>query len=159
VEYAGLELPAYRPNGSTLEHSHAAGVVRLFVEQGWPGAVWTAERVLRAERSAGGRSWWLPDGLVEVDGQVSTVEVELSPKKKAALREAACGVQHPRARGRVYFAPSSRVDTLAAHLAALRLEVEGARRGAPWLETQVRPLPVLAGLPYGMPDAPARRAG
>jgi hypothetical protein len=157
VAYAGLELPTYRPNGSTLEHSHAVAVVRLFVEQGWPGAAWTSERLLRKERGEG--RWWLPDGLVEVDRVVSTVEVELSPKKRAALREAACGAQHPRARSRVYFAPSTRVDTLAAHLAGLRVEVEGARRGAPWLETQVRPLPVLPGLPYAMPDEPARRAG
>jgi hypothetical protein len=155
VEYAGLRLPVYRPNGQLLEHTHAVAVVRLAVEQAAPGVEWTSERLLRAERAAGGRSWWLPDGLV---GE-TTIEVELSPKKKAALREAAAGVQHPRARGRVYFAPVNRVDTLRSHLAALQVEVEGASRGAPWLETQVRPLPILPGVSYGMPDAPVRRAG
>jgi hypothetical protein len=155
MRYAGLELPPYEPNGSTLEHTHAVAVVRLVVEQSAPEVEWISERRLRAERRSGGRSWWLPDGLV---GE-TMVEVELSRKKKVAFRDAVTAVQHPRARSRVYFAPSTRVDTLAAHLAALRVEVEGARRGAPWLETQVRPLPVLPGLPYAMPDEPARRAG
>jgi hypothetical protein len=163
VAYAGLELPAYEPNGSTLEHTHAVAVVRLAVEEARPDAEWTSERRLRAERARGERGWWLPDGLVEVDGLVSTVEVELSRKKLVALRQAATAVQHPRARSRVYCCPSSRVDSLRSHLATLEAEVSTARRGAPWLATQVRPLPVVEGVAYGMPDSPvvyrARCAG
>lgn len=156
VRYAGLEFPTYEPNGSMLEHTHAVAVVRLAVEAAAPGVEWQSERTLRAGRLATGRSWWLPDGLVEA----TTVEVELSPKKKAALRGAATVVQHPRAQGRVYFAPASRVDTLTAHLAELRAEVEAAQRGAPWLETQVRPLPLVDGVDYRMPDdRPMRQAG
>jgi hypothetical protein len=163
---AGVTLPVYEPVAFRLAHTHAVAVVRLVVEAQLPDARWTSERLLRAERGdqrRGGeraRSWWLPDGFVEADGRAATVEVELSPKKLVDLEEAACSVQYPRARSRVYFAPSTRVDTLAAHLAALRVKVEGASRGAPWLETEALPLPVLPGVSYGMPDEPARwRAG
>jgi hypothetical protein len=167
---AGVRLPVYEPVAYRLAHTHAVAVVRLAIEGELPEVRWTSERLLRVERGDQKRDgqrpdrerprlWWLPDGFAEVDEQAATVEVELSPKKLVDLKEAATSIQYPRARGRLYYAPVHRVDTLRTHLAGLRVEVEGASRGAPWLATEVYPLPVLPGVSYGMPDQPARWAG
>jgi hypothetical protein len=162
---AGVALPPYEPVAYRLAHTHAVAVVRLAVEASAPEAQWTSERLLRVERGDQRRGkdkeeqrpvWWLPDGLVDD----VTVEVELSPKKLVDLKEAAASKQHARAKRRVYFAPVNRVDRLRMHLAGVAAEVRTARSAWPWLETEVRPLPVLPGVSYGMPDEPARwRAG
>lgn len=160
---AGVDLPVYEPVAFRLAHTHAVAVVRLAIEAQLPEARWTSERLLRVERGDQKRRdekrpalWWLPDGFVLAGDHAATVEVELSPKKLPDLEQAATSMQYPRARARAYFAPPSRVVTLQAHLLRLRGQVQAASRGAPWLDTEVQPLPVVAGVSYQMPDEPVR---
>jgi hypothetical protein len=143
LAFGGVDLPPYPPVGQRLAHMHAVGVVRLAVEGDVPEAFWTSERLLRAGR-AEGAGWWLPDGMVEA----TTIEVEVSPKKKADLEKAAAAKQHPAARGRVYFAPAQRLDTLRARLAAIAAEVTQSGTGWPWLQTEARELPAVRGVSY-----------
>jgi hypothetical protein len=143
LTFAGIDFPTYAPVGQRLAHQHATAVVRLAVEAAYPDAKWVSERELRGGRGTAA-GWWLPDGMVDA----TTVEVEISPKKKADLAEAATTKQHPAAHNRVYFAPANRVDTLRTRLAAIAAEVERSGGGWPWLPTEVRELPGVVGVSY-----------
>lgn len=133
---------------------HAVGIVRLSLEPSIPvGGRWLSERELRREA---GKSY-VPDGAVQLPDDPGAeagsglygegvdplpkrvaVEVELTRKGAARLREAWTRPRHGRWTRTVYYAPPEVAGYLTGQLQRIR----------PRHPIQVHPLPEVAGTSY-----------
>ena len=161
LRLVGLEVRAWSFVIPQLAHVHAVGVVRLALEPSIPDrGRWLSERELRREA---GKSH-VPDGAVQLpddpDGATSAglygedvdplpkrvaVEVELTRKGAARLREAWTRPRHGRWTRTVYYAPPEVAGYLAGQLQRIR----------PRHPIQVHPLPEVAGTTYMRPGGAA----
>ena len=157
LRLVGLDVRAWSFVIPQLTHVHAVGVVRLALEPSIPaGGRWLSERELRREA---GKSH-VPDGAVQLPDDPDTiagaglygedvdplpkrvaVEVELTRKGAARLREAWTRPRHGRWTRTVYYAPPEVAGYLTAQLQRIR----------PRHPIQVRPLPEVAGTTYMRP--------
>jgi hypothetical protein len=153
LRLVGLDVRPWSFVIPQLGHVHAVGVVRLALEPSIPaGGRWVSERELRGESTR-----HVPDGAVELpddpDGEAGSglygqdvdplpkrvaVEVELTRKGAARLREAWTRPRHGRWQRTVYYAPPEVAGYLAGQLARIR----------PRHPIQVHPLPEVAGTSY-----------
>jgi hypothetical protein len=154
LHLVGLDVRAWSFVIPQLAHVHAVGVVRLALEpQITQGGCWLSERELRQEA---GKSH-VPDGAGQLPddpeaGVVSglygedvdplprriAVEVELTRKTAARLREAWLRPRHGRWQQTAYFAPPEVASYLAGQLERIR----------PRHRIQIHPLPEVAGTTY-----------
>ncbi len=154
LRLVGLDVRAWSFVIPQLAHVHAVGVVRLALEPSIPeGGRWVSERELRRDA---GRSH-VPDGAVELpevpDARGGAglygedvdplprrvaVEVELTRKTAARLRESWTRPRHGRWTQTVYFAPPEVAAYLASQLGRIR----------PRHPISVRPLPEVPGITY-----------
>jgi len=154
LRLVGLEVPSWSFVIPQLAHVHAVGVVRLALEPQIPdGGRWLGERELRREA---GKSH-VPDGAIQLpddpDAGVGSglygedvdplprriaVEVELTRKTAARLREAWLRPRHGRWQQSVYFAPPEVASYLSGQLERIR----------PRYRIQIHPLPEVAGATY-----------
>jgi hypothetical protein len=154
LRLVGLDVRAWSFVIPQLAHVHAVGVVRLALEPSIPtGGRWLSERELRREA---GKSH-VPDAAVQLpDDPEATagaglygedvdplpkrvaVEVELTRKSAARLREAWTRPRHGRWTRTVYYAPPEIASYLTGQLARIR----------PRHPIQVYPLPDVAGTSY-----------
>jgi hypothetical protein len=154
LRLVGLDVRAWSFVIPQLAHVHAVGVVRLALEPTIPkDGRWLSERELRQEA---GKSH-LPDGAVQLpdtpDAAAGSglygedvdplprriaVEVELTRKGAARLREAWMRPRHGRWQQSVYFAPPEVAGYLAGQLARIR----------PRHRIDIHPLPEVAGTTY-----------
>jgi hypothetical protein len=154
LRLVGLEVRAWSFVIPQLAHVHAVGVVRLALEPSIPeGGRWLSERQLRREA---GKSH-VPDGAVQLPDNPDAaaggglygedvdplpkrvaVEVELTRKSAARLREAWTRPRHGRWQRTVYYAPSEVAGYLTGQLARIR----------PRHPIQVHPLPDVPGTSY-----------
>jgi hypothetical protein len=154
LRLVGLDVRAWSFVIPQLAHVHAVGVVRLALEPQIPqGGCWLSERELRQEA---GKSH-VPDGAVQLPDDPEAgvgsglygedvdplprriaVEVELTRKTAARLREAWLRPRHGRWQQSVYFAPPEVASYLAGQLARIR----------PRRRIEVHPLPEVAGATY-----------
>jgi hypothetical protein len=150
----GLDVRAWSFVIPQLAHVHAVGVVRLALEPSIPaGGRWLSERELRREA---GKSH-VPDAAIQLPDDPDTeagsglygedvdplprrvaVEVELTRKGAARLREAWTRPRHGRWTRTVYYAPPEVASYLSGQLARIR----------PRHPIQVRLLPEVAGVTY-----------
>jgi len=150
----GLDVRAWSFVIPQLAHVHAVGVMRLALEPSIPaGGWWLSERELRREA---GKSH-VPDGAVQLpeDPEAAAgsglygedvdplpkrvaVEVELTRKGAARLREAWTRPRHGRWTRTVYYAPPEVASYLAGQLARIR----------PRHPIHVHPLPDVPGTTY-----------
>ena len=150
----GLDVRAWSFVIPQLAHVHAVGVVRLALEPSIPeGGRWLSERELRREA---GKSH-VPDGAVQFPDDPGTearsglygedvdplpkrvaVEVELTRKGAARLREAWTRPRHGRWIRTVYYASPEVAGYLTGQLQRIR----------PRHPIQVYPLPEVAGTSY-----------
>jgi hypothetical protein len=158
LRLVGLDVRAWSFVIPQLAHVHAVGVVRLALEPSIPaGGRWLSERELRREA---GKSH-VPDGAVQLpDNPPDTeagaglygedvdplpkriaVEVELTRKGAARLREAWTRPRHGRWTRTVYYAPPEVASYLTGQLQRIR----------PRHPIQVYPLPEVAGTAYLRP--------
>jgi hypothetical protein len=157
LRLVGLDVRAWSFVIPQLAHVHAVAVVRLALEPSIPeGGRWLSERELRREA---GKSY-VPDGAVQLpdDPEAAAgaglygedvdplpkriaVEVELTRKGAARLREAWTRPRHGRWQRTVYYAPPEVASYLTGQLARIR----------PRHPTQVHPLPEVAGTTYLRP--------
>jgi hypothetical protein len=153
LRLVGLDVRPWSFVIPQLAHVHAVGVVRLALEPSIPeGGRWVSERELRGESAR-----HVPDGAVELpedpDGAAGTglygqdvdplprrvaVEVELSRKHSARLRESWQRPRHGRWLRTVYYAPPEVAGYLDGQLARIR----------PKHPITVRPLPEVPGTSY-----------
>jgi hypothetical protein len=156
LRLVGLDVRPWSFVIPQLAHVHAVGVVRLALEPSIPeGGRWVSERELRGESAR-----HVPDGAVELpddpEGAASTglygqdvdplpkrvaVEVELSRKTAARLRESWQRPRHGRWLRTVYYAPPEVAGYLDGQLARIR----------PRHPIDVRPLPEVPGITYPRP--------
>jgi hypothetical protein len=155
LRLVGLDVRPWSFVIPQLAHVHAVGVVRLALEPSIPaGGRWVSERELRGESTR-----HVPDGAIELpddDDATGTglygqdvdplpkrvaVEVELTRKSAARLRESWQRPRHGRWQRTVYYAPPQ----IAAYLAS---QVE---RISPRHPIAVRPLPEVPGTTYPRP--------
>jgi hypothetical protein len=156
LRLVGLAVPPWSFVIPQLAHVHAVGVVRLALEPGIPaGGRWVSERELRGESAR-----HVPDGAVELpdnpNGDAGTglygqdvdplpkrvaIEVELTRKHSARLRENWQRPRHGRWIKTVYFAPPEVAAYLEGQLARIR----------PKHPIEVRPLPAVPGTSYPRP--------
>src|SRR5512133_1646833 len=154
LRLVGLDVRAWSFVIPQLAHVHAVGVVRLALEPSIPdGGRWLSERELRREA---GKSL-VPDGAVQLpdDPQAAAgaglygedvdplpkrvaVEVELTRKGAARLREAWTRPRHGRWTQTVYYAPPEVASYLTGQLARIR----------PRHPIQIHPLPDVPGTTY-----------
>jgi hypothetical protein len=154
LRLVGLDVRAWSFVIPQLAHVHAVGIVRLALEPSIPaGGRWLSERELRREA---GKSH-VPDGAVQLpddpDTQAGTglygedvdplpkrvaVEVELTRKGAARLREAWTRPRHGRWTRTVYYAAPEVAGYLTGQLARIR----------PRHPIQVHPLPEVAGVTH-----------
>jgi hypothetical protein len=154
LRLVGLDVRAWSFVIPQLAHVHAVGVVRLALEPSIPaGGRWLSERELRREA---GKSH-VPDAAVQLpddpDLEASAglygedvdplpkrvaVEVELTRKGAARLREAWTRPRHGRWTRTVYYAPPEVAGYLAGQLQRIR----------PRHPIQVHPLPDVPGTTY-----------
>jgi hypothetical protein len=154
LRLVGLDVRAWSFVIPQLAHVHAVGVVRLALEPSIPdGGRWVSERELRQEA---GKSH-VPDAAVELPDDPDTsgrsglygedvdplprrvaVEVELTRKGAARLREAWIRPRHGRWQHTSYYAPPEVAGYLSGQLARIR----------PRHPIQVHPLPEVAGTSY-----------
>jgi hypothetical protein len=154
LRLVGLDVRAWSFVIPQLAHVHAVGVVRLALEPQFPeGGRWLSERELRSEA---GKSH-VPDGAIQLpdDPNVGAglglygedvdplprriaVEVELTRKGAARLREAWTRPRHGRWTRTVYYAPPEVASYLTGQLQRIR----------PRHPIQVHPLPDVAGTGY-----------
>jgi hypothetical protein len=154
LRLVGLDVRAWSFVIPQLAHVHAVGVVRLALEPSIPdGGRWLSERELRREA---GKSL-VPDGAVQLPDNPDSdaglglygedvdplpkrvaVEVELTRKGAARLRETWTRPRHGRWTRTVYYAPPEVGSYLAGQLARIR----------PRHPIQVHPLPEVAGVTY-----------
>jgi hypothetical protein len=157
LRLVGLDVRAWSFVIPQLAHVHAVGVVRLALEPSIPaGGRWLSERELRREA---GKSH-VPDAAVQLPDALDleagaglygedvdplprrvAVEVELTRKGAARLREAWTRPRHGRWTRTVYYAPPEVADYLAGQLQRIR----------PRRPIQVHPLPEVAGTTYMRP--------
>jgi hypothetical protein len=157
LRLVGLDVRAWSFVIPQLAHVHAVGVVRLALEPSIPeGGRWLSERELRREA---GKSL-VPDGAVQLPDAPDTeagsglygedvdplpkrvaVEVELTRKGAARLREAWTRPRHGRWQRTVYYAPPEVAGYLTGQLQRIR----------PRHPIQVYPLPEVAGVTYLRP--------
>ena len=157
LRLVGLDVRSWSFVIPQLAHVHAVGVVRLALEPSIPaGGRWLSERELRREA---GKSH-VPDGAVQlpeapdleagaglygedVDALPKriAVEVELTRKGAARLREAWTRPRHGRWTRTVYYAPPEVAAYLTGQLQRIR----------PRHPIQVHPLPEVAGTSYLRP--------
>jgi hypothetical protein len=157
LRLVGLDVRAWSFVIPQLAHVHAVGVVRLALEPTIPdGGRWVSERELRRDA---GKSH-VPDGAVELpevpDARGGAglygedvdplprrvaVEVELTRKTAARLREAWSRPRHGRWTQTVYFAPPEVAAYLTGQLERIR----------PRHPITVRPLPAVPGTSYPRP--------
>jgi hypothetical protein len=158
LRLVGLDVRAWSFVIPQLAHVHTVGVVRLALEPSIPeGGRWVSERELRHDA---GRSH-VPDGAIELpdtptpDGGGAglygedvdplprrvAVEVELTRKTAARLRERWTRPRHGRWTQTVYFAPPEVAAYLAGQLERIR----------PRHPITVRPLPEVPGTTYPRP--------
>jgi hypothetical protein len=152
LRLVGLTVPPWSFVIPQLAHVHAVGVVRLALEPGIPeGGRWVSERELRGESAR-----HVPDGAVELPDDFEAagtglygqdvdplprrvaVEVELTRKHSARLRENWQRPRHGRWVKTVYFAPPEVATYLERQLARIR----------PRHPITVRPLPEVPGTSY-----------
>jgi hypothetical protein len=161
LRLVGLDVRAWSFVIPQLAHVHAVGVVRLALEPSIPtGGRWLSERELRREA---GKSH-VPDAAIQLpdDPEVIAgsglygedvdplpkriaVEVELTRKGAARLREAWTRPRHGRWTRTVYYAPPEVAGYLAGQLQRIR----------PRHPIQVHPLPEVAGTTYMRPGGAA----
>jgi hypothetical protein len=154
LRLVGLEVRAWSFVIPQLAHIHAVGVVRLAVEPSIPaGGRWLSERELRQEA---GKSH-VPDGAIQLPDNPDAgagsglygedvdplprrvaVEVELTRKTAARLREAWTRPRHGRWQQTVYFAPPEVASYLSGQLARIR----------PRYRIEIHPLPEVPGATY-----------
>jgi hypothetical protein len=154
LRLVGLDVRAWSFVIPQLAHVHAVGVVRLALEPSIPqGGRWLSERELRREA---GKSH-VPDGAVQLPDDPEAiagsglygedvdplpkrvaVEVELTRKGAARLREAWTRPRHGRWIRTVYYAPPEVAGYLTGQLARIR----------PRHPIQVHPLPDVPGISY-----------
>jgi hypothetical protein len=154
LRLVGLDVRAWSFVIPQLAHVHAVGVVRLALEPSIPaGGRWLSERELRREA---GKSH-VPDGAVQLPDAPDpiagaglygedvdplpkrvAVEVELTRKGAARLREAWTRPRHGRWVRTVYYAPPEVASYLAGQLQRIR----------PRHPIQVHPLPDVPGTTY-----------
>jgi hypothetical protein len=157
LRLVGLDVRAWSFVIPQLAHVHAVGIVRLALEPSIPaGGRWLSERELRREA---GKSL-VPDGAVQLpdDPEAAAgaglygedvdplpkrvaVEVELTRKGAARLREAWTRPRHGRWTRTAYYAPPGVASYLSGQLARIR----------PRHPIQVHPLPEVAGVTYLRP--------
>jgi hypothetical protein len=157
LRLVGLDVRAWSFVIPQLAHVHAVGIVRLALEPSIPpGGRWLSERELRREA---GKSH-VPDGAVELPEDPDTiagsglygedvdplpkrvaVEVELTRKAAARLREAWTRPRHGRWTRTVYYAPPEVAGYLTGQLQRIR----------PRHPIQVHPLPDVPGTSYPRP--------
>ncbi len=101
LEQMDLPYRVWEPQASGLSHVYWCSQMRLVLERRWAArghrAVWQSERRLRYEEEqqrrearAGGTTYTtshLPDAVVEVDDKTIAVEVELTAKTGARVRD------------------------------------------------------------------------
>jgi hypothetical protein len=157
LRLVGLDVRGWSFVIPQLAHVHAVGVVRLALEPSIPaGGRWLSERELRREA---GKSH-VPDAAIELPEDPDTiagsglygedvdplpkrvaVEVELTRKGAARLREAWTRPRHGRWTRTVYYAPPEVAGYLAGQLQRIR----------PRHPIQVHPLPDVPGTSYPRP--------
>ena len=157
VRLVGLDVRAWSFVIPQLAHVHAVGVVRLALEPSIPaGGRWLSERELRREA---GKSH-VPDAAIQLPDDPDTaagaglygedvdplpkrvaVEVELTRKGAARLREAWTRPRHGRWQRTAYYAPPEVASYLTGQLARIR----------PRHPIQVHPLPEVPGTTYLRP--------
>ena len=157
LRLVGLDVRAWSFVIPQLAHVHAVGVVRLALEPSIPaGGRWLSERELRREA---GKSH-VPDAAVQLpdDPEAAAgaglygedvdplpkrvaVEVELTRKGAARLREAWTRPRHGRWTRTVYYAPPEVAGYLTGQLQRIR----------PRHPIQVHPLPEVPGTTYLRP--------
>jgi hypothetical protein len=157
LRLVGLDVRAWSFVIPQLPHVHAVGIVRLALEPTIPaGGRWLSERELRREtgKSDG------PDGAVQLPDDPEAiagsglygedvdplpkrvaVEVELTGKGAARLREAWTRPRHGRWTRTVYYAPPEVAGYLTGQLQRIR----------PRHPIQVHPLPQVPGTTYMRP--------
>ena len=156
LRLVGLDVRPWSFVIPQLAHVHAVGVVRLALEPGIPkgGGRWVSERELRGESAR-----HVPDGAVELPDSTDAagtglygqdvdplpkrvaVEVELTRKHSARLRESWQRPRHGRWIKTVYYAPPEVAAYLDRQLARIR----------PRHPIEVRPLPAVPGTSYPPP--------
>ena len=154
LRLVGLDVRAWSFVIPQLAHVHAVGVVRLALEPSIPdGGRWLSERELRREA---GKSH-VPDAAVQLPDPPDleagsglygedvdplpkrvAVEVELTRKGAARLREAWTRPRHGRWQRTVYYAPPEVASYLSGQLQRIR----------PRHPIQVHPLPEVPGTSY-----------
>jgi hypothetical protein len=154
LRLVGLDVRAWSFVIPQLAHVHAVGVVRLALEPSIPeGGRWLSERELRQEA---GKSH-VPDGAVQLPDDPHAgagsglygedvdplprrvaVEVELTRKGAARLREAWTRPRHGRWQRTVYYAPPEVASYLTGQLQRIR----------PRHPIQIQPLPDVSGTSY-----------
>jgi hypothetical protein len=155
LHLVGLDVSYWSPVVPQLEHKHAVAIVRLALEPSIPaGGRWVSERELRREADRTN----LPDGAIEwpedsdprpvgrglygeeVDRLPPrvAVEVELTRKARAKLRDALKRPRHGRYLQVDYYASAEARSYLAAQV----------QRIAPRIPVRVHPLPELEGVTY-----------
>jgi hypothetical protein len=154
LRLVGLDVRAWSFVIPQLAHVHAVGVVRLALEPSIPaGGRWLSERELRREA---GKSH-VPDGAVQLPDDPEAiagsglygedvdplpkriaVEVELTRKSAARLREAWTRPRHGRWQRTVYYAPPEVAGYLTGQLQRIR----------PRHPIQAHPLPDVPGTTY-----------
>jgi hypothetical protein len=157
LRLVGLDVRGWSFVIPQLAHIHAVGVVRLALEPSIPAdGRWLSERELRREA---GKSH-VPDGAVQLPDDPETaagaglygedvdplprrvaVEVELTRKGAARLRESWTRPRHGRWTRTAYYAPPEVAGYLAGQLQRIR----------PRHPIQVHPLPDVAGTTYLRP--------
>jgi hypothetical protein len=157
LRLVGLDVRPWSFVVPQLPHVHAVGIVRLALEPHIPaGGRWRSERELRREtgKSDG------PDGAIQLPDDPDpeaglglygedvdplpkriAVEVELTRKGAARLREAWTRPRHGRWTKTVYYAPPEVAGYLTGQLQRIR----------PRHPIQVHPLPEVAGTTYMRP--------
>ena len=154
LRLVGLDVRGWSFVIPQLAHVHAVGVIRLALEPSIPeGGRWLSERELRREA---GKSH-VPDAAIELPEDPDTkamsglygedvdplpkrvaVEVELTRKGAARLREVWTRPRHGRWTRTVYYAPPEVASYLTGQLARVQ----------PRHPIQVHPLPEVAGTAY-----------
>jgi hypothetical protein len=154
VRLVGLDVRAWSFVIPQLAHVHAVGVVRLALEPSIPeGGHWLSERELRREA---GKSH-VPDGAIQLPDDPDAVaglglygedvdplpkriavEVELTRKGAARLRQAWTRPRHGRWQRTAYYAPPDVASYLTGQLQRIR----------PRHPIQVHPLPEVPGTSY-----------
>jgi hypothetical protein len=92
LQVAGLSWRAWEPTLATLAHRHAVARVRAAIEGRDESVDWVCERELR--EGLGGRRSHLPDGVVESTRGRAAIEVELTAKTAARVRQIIAALLH-----------------------------------------------------------------